>query len=407
MMTMKRVALGFGLWIAGLLAVSGQTIVPEEHRLVRSDREDGRMASTYGVAHALLEHTRPALAFDPGFTVDEMRAWQHQVSTAMAALMKHPATEGQPAPRMLWSEQREGYVEQKWEFYPLAECVATFLVLIPDSLAGPVPAVMCIPGSGVAKETVSGDLPVSRERNAFGRNIARRGYVAVVVDNACAGEQADVEVYGRVGYDYTTSSRLLLELGWSWLGYTSFLDKLVLDWMKEQPFIRADRLVVCGFSLGTEPLMVLGAMDSTIYAFAYNDFLCNTQERALVTTVPDTLGRRSFPNSIRHLIPGWWRFFNFPDVVASLAPRRLILTEGGLDRDFRLVRRAYEIAGCPENVELHHYALYADEADRRDVEHLDEGLTMNEFLRAANVDAANHYFKEEWILPWLDRVLAE
>ena len=69
--------------------------------------------------------------------------------------------------------------------------------------------------------------------------------------------------------------------------------------------------------------------------FVYNDFLCQTQERAVVMTKPDKENRRPFPNSIRHLIPGYWRYFNFPDVVASLAPRPIIFTEGGLDRDFR------------------------------------------------------------------------
>ena len=51
-----------------------------------------------------------------------------------------------------------------------------------------------------------------------------------------------------------------------------------------------------------------------IYAFVYNDFLCQTQERAVVMTKPDKENRRPFPNSIRHLIPGYWRYFNFPDV---------------------------------------------------------------------------------------------
>ena len=35
-------------------------------------------------------------------------------------------------------------------------------------------------------------------------------------------------------YDYDVVSRFLLELGWSWLGYTSYLDMQVLNWMKAQ-----------------------------------------------------------------------------------------------------------------------------------------------------------------------------
>ena len=244
-------------------------------------------------------------------------------------------------------------------------------------------------------------------RAAMALNIAKQGYIAVAVDNAAAGEAADLEPLAGTSYDYDTPSRILLELGWSYLGYTSFLNKQVLEWMKCQPFIRQNRIVVSGFSLGTEPLMVLGVMDPSIYAFVYNDFLCQTQERATVMTEPDQRGRRPFPNSIRHLIPDFWKYFNFPDIVASLAPRPIILTEGGLDRDFNLVKRAYEISGHPENIETHHYQKYAAPETRNPAQNLPEGLGRTSFYDSVNVDGPNHYFKNEFVLPWLDKVLAE
>ena len=151
--------------------------------------------------------------------------------------------------------------------------------------------------------------------------------------------------------------------------------------------------------------MVLGTLDSSIYGFVYNDFLCQTQERALVMTAPDKNGIRPFPNSIRHLIPDFWRKFNFPDIVASLAPRPVIMTEGGLDRDLDLVRAAYDIAGHPENLEIHHYPKFADPEKRKDIKKLPEGLGRNEYYDLVNVDGTNHYFKSELVLPWLDKHL--
>ena len=85
-------------------------------------------------------------------------------------------------------------------------------------------------------------------------NMVKEGYVAVAVDNAAAGEASDLECYDKGwNYDYDVVSRFLLELGWSWLGYTSYLDMQVLNWMKAQSYIRKDRIVISGFSLGTEP----------------------------------------------------------------------------------------------------------------------------------------------------------
>lgn len=396
--------------------VSSQTpdVIGQEHAIIQSDRQDGRYLSTYGVVHAMLSHVKPECAFRPEMTSGEFREWQHKVRQSMQEIIKFPEIKETPAPKRISSEQRDGYQLEKWEFYPLPECVSTFLVLIPDSLQKPVPAVLCIPGSGGSKEGLAGEPGIAPKLNddyqnpkvTMARNFARAGYVAVTVDNPAAGEASDLERYARGrNYDYDLVSRVLLELGWSYLGYTSYLDMQVLQWMKKQPNIRTDRIIVSGFSLGTEPLMVLGTLDTSIYAFVYNDFLCQTQERALVMTMPDKKGTRPFPNSIRHLIPDFWRKFNFPDIVASLAPRPLILTEGGLDRDLDVVRAAYKIAGHPENVEIHHYPKFADPRDRKDIKELPEGLDRDEYYKLVNVDGSNHYFKSELILPWLKKYL--
>lgn len=280
----------------------------------------------------------------------------------------------------------------------------------------PSPAILCIPGSGGSKEGLAGEPGVAAKFNddyrnpkvTMAQNLVKAGYIAVAVDNPAAGEAADLEQYARGrNYNYDLFSRFLLEMGWSYLGYTAYLDMQVLEWMKSRPYIRKDRIVVSGFSLGTEPLMVLGVLDPSIYAFVYNDFLCQTQERALVMTASDKNGTRIFPNSIRHLIPNFWRKFNFPDIVASLAPRPIILTEGGLDRDFNIIRKAYEISGYPSNVEVYHYPKFADPQKRKKIDKLPEGLSRDEYFNMVNVDAPDHYFKSELVIPWLKKHLKE
>ncbi len=402
---MKSFCFLFTLLLFAGPAVFGQEgFDAEQHRTVVTERADGRFASTYGVVHQMLKEQKPKYAFDPDFTPKAFRKWQKGIRKAMAEIMCHPRTKTPCTFACISREQREGYREEKWEFYPLPACVSAFYVLIPDSVRQPSPAVLCIPGSGMTKEHLTGRAASRNMRAAMALNVVKQGYIAVAVDNAASGEASDLEHLAHTGYDYDTPSRFLLELGWSYLGYTSYLHKQVLDWMKRQDGIRKDRIVVSGFSLGTEPLMVLGVLDPEIYGFVYNDFLCQTQERAIVMTAPDPNGRRPFPNSIRHLIPNFWKYFNFPDIVASLAPRPLILTEGGLDRDLNLVKRAYEIAGHPENVEIRHYAKYRREETRNKAERLPEGMNRTEYYTSVNVDGANHYFKNEHVMPWLERI---
>lgn len=405
-----------------------------------SDREDGRQLSTYAAIHDVLASIQPECAYRPGMSPRAFRKWQKSLRKAMSSIMGVPSPvrtdyshrtsrrhqkvlpacfrfqEEQPAPVMVSSEPRDGYTLQKWEFFPLPGIVSNFLVMVPDGVSDSDkrPAVLCIPGSGVPKEILAGepcryDEPGTRRefrpKSMMALDLVREGYIAVCVDNAATGEAADHEV--EWDNDDVTPSRLLLELGWNWLGYTSYLDMQVLQWMKTRPEMRRDRIIVSGFSLGTEPMMVIGTLDPDVYAFVYNDFLCHTQERALVMTALKENGRRPFPNSIRHLIPDYWRYFNFPDVVASLAPRPVILTEGGLDRDFDMLRDAWTAAGAPEALSCNHYAKYADPAERAGLDPLPGGLDAPTFFHLANVDTRNHYFKYEIVLPWLKETIGE
>lgn len=404
------------LWVAGF--ATAQPFKPEAHGVIESERDDGRFYSSRGVVHALLKNNVPKYAFNPGFTPGEFKQWQKNMRTAMARLMKHPQLDNLPAPQLLSTVRRDGYRVEKWEAYPLPECVTSFLVLVPDGVteANPAPGILCIPGSGESKETQagepelspnfgSGDTGEEAERWVVAVPYVKKGLVAVVVDNPGAGEASDLERYTTApDYNYEAVARYLLELDWSYLGYSSYIDMHVLKWMKRQSFINRERLVVSGFSLGTEPLMVMGMLDPDIYAFVYNDFLCRTLERMIVLTEPDENGRRPFPNSIRHLIPGFLKNFDFPDIVAALAPRPVICPEGGLDRDLDLVRKAYAIAGKPENVTIYHYAKFADRP-RGNYERLPEGLNRDLYFELTNVDPPRHDVKVKYILPWLDKVL--
>lgn len=403
----------FLLWCA--FAAAQVTEWSPDDRVIRSGRDDGRYLSSYGVVHSMLSNIKPECAFRTDMSRKEFGKWQKKVRKSMQEIMNFPKQpDNSPVPKRIHTVQRDGYRLEKWEYYPLPDCVSTFLVLIPDSLTKPLPAILCIPGSGGFKEELAGEPGVTANldddyRNpkvTMARNFAKAGYIAVAVDNPAAGEAADLGQYGRGrNYNYDLVSRFLLEMGWSYLGYTAYLDMQVLEWMKSQSYIRRERIVISGFSLGTEPLMVLGVLDPSIYAFVYNDFLCQTQERALVMTVPDKNGTRTFPNSIRHLVPNFWHKFNFPDIVASLAPRPVILTEGGLDRDFDTIRRAYEISGYPSNVEMYHYPKFADPQMRKKIDKLPEGLSRDEFFDMVNVDAPGHYFKSELVIPWLKKHL--
>ncbi len=392
-------------------AIAASSVVVTAQTMGETTRPDGRSLSTRGTVERYFADKVPKLQLDTAMTADEFNAWRADMGKAMARLMKHPQSQA-AKPVKVGEARRPGYRVEKWESYPLPGSVVPFLVMIPDDADKARPAALCIPGFSQTKELLAGEVPgnfsLAGDRDsvfrpaAMGRKYVEEGLVAVVVDNRTFGEHAD-----NRKADFLESSRFLLEAGWSYLGLTSWQDKVVLDWMKNRPEIDPRRIIVSGFSLGTEPLMVLGLIDDSIFAFVYNDFLCRTRERALVMNKPDKDGARPFPNSIEHLIPEFLTLFDFPDIVAALAPRPVICTEGGMDRDFSIIAKAFETAGAPENFEYHHYAKFADPADRFPLDSLPSGIDRAEFFQLANVDPPHHYFKAEWVLPWLHRLLPD
>lgn len=404
----------FGLLL--VLPVMGQTgqrtSNPDDSSRITTNRKDGRFLSSRGTVQYMLKEMKPAYAFNPDFTETEFKEWQAGLRSAMKELMHFPEIADLPAPVCVRTVKRDGYRIEKWESYPLPGSVVPYLVLIPDGVGSghKVPAMLCIPGFGGSKEGLAGETEGDYEltsspmepvkKNAMALHYVKKGFVAVAVDNPSCAELSD-----NGHFDYLNTSRILLEMGWSYLGLTTWQDWNILNWMKTQNYVDKERIIVSGFSLGTEPLMVLGVLDPSIYAFVYNDFMCRTLERILVMTQPDSKGVRPFPNSIEHLIPGFLKQFDFPDLVAALAPRPVICTEGGLDRDFNLIKKAYRLSGKPDNFTFYHYKKFADPKDRKQLERVPEGVDRDTYFSLANVDPKNHYFKEEWVLPWLDELL--
>ncbi|TWU25216.1 Abhydrolase family protein [Novipirellula galeiformis] len=417
----RPATIAIAVWMFALVMPAfGQKLDINKERVIQSGRPDGRHVSTRGFQQHLLRNAKPKLAFNPEFTSEEFEQWRSQVRAKLLELMNFPELVPQPPPHKLWTQEREGYVLEKWELYPEPGSVVPFLVLIPENATAdkPAPAIMCIPGSSGTKENLAGEPPLAAfkpddrnhdgwlhsERNQQAVQFARAGFVAVAVDHPGTGELSDLAKYrGSTMDDRSTLSRYLIDMGRNFIALSVFQKRQILTWLREQPHVDAQRVAVSGHSLGTEPLLVLAVLDPQIQGIVWNDYLAATLQRAKVSTMPNQRGVRPAANWLGHSIPGLWEWFDYPDLVAAFAPRPLIVTEGGPTHSLNLVRKAYQIAGASENVSIHYYPKYSDPADRRDGKPIPEGLNATEWLDHANVNAAHHYFKGYLAIPWLSR----
>lgn len=372
-----------------------------EREMFRSLREDGRHVSALALLHAYAREHGPKLAFDPQAGPEGFRAWRGRVWEKLVDILNFPHVPPQPEPRMVWAEAREGFTLQRWEAYPEPLSVVPFLVLVPEGCdeRHPAPGVVCCPGSDWSKESLAGEpeldgRPPKNDHWATNRQAlyyVRAGMVAVATDNPGIGEQAEPQ----------WPERHELAMNGIWLGRhyesLSVSQRLpILQWLKSQAFVKG--VATSGHSLGAKAALLLAVLDPEVVAVVWNDFMSSWRGRAVATNLVRI--------SIHQYVPGLLEWMDYPDLMAALAPRPLLISEGGRTEDLRVLRKAYEAQGAGEALEVVYYPKYATE-DLRPLDEvpLPEGLGAYEYLEYANVDVPQHCFKAGVCVPWLRRVM--
>lgn len=369
--------------------------------LSQSDRPDGRYLTTAGLVHHRLRTLRPGLAFDPGLSRAGFVRWKAQLRARHRKLLDFPRTPAQPAPRLVSSADRDGYRLERWEVYPEPQSVVPVLLLVPHgaSREKPAPAVLCLPGTDHPKERLAGEPEPEGGRPAkfaehedMARQFAKAGFVALAMDNPGTAELNDPR-----SPNWTRQVLPLIWLDRPYESLTVFQKWAAWRWLKSLPFVDRTKLAVCGHSLGAKPALHLGLLDDDVKAVVWNDHLSYWRQRPLMTNLD--------PVAPWHYIPGFIKWFDYPDLMAALAPTALLISEGGRSEHFRVLKKAYALAGKPGNVRLDFMPNFRDPAKRTfDRVPLPETLKIEEYGRYFNFDG-DHYFKGELAVPWVSKAL--
>ncbi|MCX5661613.1 MAG: hypothetical protein NTW19_18200 [Planctomycetota bacterium] len=374
---------------------------PPPESLSRNVRPDGRHLTTPALVHHHLRTLRPRLAFDPDFSRPAFARWKTQLRARQRKLLNFPRTPAQPAPVKISSEPRDGYRLERWEIYPEPFSVVPVLLLVPDGAtkAKRAPAVLCLPGTDHPKERLAGEPePAIARPNPFpqfedmARRFVRAGFVALAMDNPGTAELHDPR-----SLNWTRQVFPLIWLNRPYEALSVFQKFRALRWLKTLPFVDRSRLAVSGHSLGAKPALHLGLLDADVKAVVWNDHLSYWRHVPLLTNLN--------PVAPWHYIPDFINWFDYPDLMAALAPTPLLITEGGRSEHFRTLRKAYAIAGKPNNVRLDFMPNFRDPASRKlDRVPIPESINGADYGKYFNFDG-DHYFKGDVAVPWVKRML--
>ncbi|OQA87325.1 MAG: Abhydrolase family protein [Lentisphaerae bacterium ADurb.Bin242] len=374
----------------------------------KSARPDGRFDRSLGFIYESLRRKEPKLSFDRVSSAAEFPAWRERVREKLRELLRmvpHP----QPEFVLLKEEKRDGYRLFHYEFYPEDLLAVPFLMLIPeDVIAGgrKVPAVICNPGSGAGMKSLAGE-PDTRPNRYPGRNrqawwYVKAGFIAVAIENPATAENSEPGIpYGLTQLRFLS---LLMKAGRTCQGFITEQRLMVLEFLKKHPLVDPGKLACSGLSLGCGGILYTTVLSDDVRAMIYNDFVCDGDARLFsVTEFP------ADPVMAAGFIPGASDWFAIqPDLTASIAPRPMLLAEGGAWKgNIEKIVRSYEMLDARENLSLNYYKKYADPASRK-YDSVDlrktTGLTGEDYLDYSYVDVSQHSFHPELAIPWLTKL---
>jgi dienelactone hydrolase len=259
--------------------------------------------------------------------------WQHRRSHILANMSRVmgplPKRDGSSLDVTVVSSERLATLTRKKVTYlsSRGDRVPAWL-LIPHDIRQPRPAMLCLHGTSGPQGRTAG---VGKPYPAYTLELARRGYVTIAPDYALLGEnQTDPR---DVGYVSGTMKGI-------------FNHMRAVDLLASLPEVDADRIGCCGLSLGGHNALFIGAFDPRMKVVvtssgfdSFQDYMdgdptgwCQTRYMPRIEAVYNKAPER---------IP-----FDFPEVLAAIAPRRLYVHAPQDDTNFKVdsARRCVDAA---------------------------------------------------------------
>jgi dienelactone hydrolase len=263
-------------------------------------------------------------------TPAEARKWQNACRQKLFALMMGGGRPAKIAPDVKVLQRIEmpaaNYALEEITLQTLPDRRVHCWMALPVEPKHKVGGVLAIHGhGGTGEQVVKGE-----GLYWYGRHIAELGYPVIAPD---------------------VGSHELQHPHWTLMGERVWDCLCAANYLAARPEVDGKRMAVVGLSLGGETTMYVGALDERFALVGSSGWL---------TTIANMKG----PHCPCWSFPGLEESFEFADIFACVAPRRLICENGQKEpegggfplatakKTFPEIQRAYEVFGAKENAQL-------------------------------------------------------
>lgn len=314
----------------------------------------------------------------------DLEAWKEQARRKVLEHLFYSPPPVDPQPEVLYQEDRGDYLLERVDFNTTPDIRVPAFVLVPKRAEFPAPGIVALHDHGgfyfYGKEKLvenRDEHPVLTqfkrtcyEGQSIASELARRGYVVVVIDmfywgdrrlikdgdpevwttNRRAATEEDIQAFNRRSWENEQLvGRTLYLAGITWAGVMFWDDLRTVDYLITRPEVDPQRIGCVGLSVGGYRAAHLGALDERIRASVVCGWM--TSYRPLIKNhVIHTVGWSK-------IIPGLYAYLDLPDIVTLTAPRALMCINGtqdqlwpleGVHQAFAKITQGYAKAGVPE-----------------------------------------------------------
>ncbi|WP_259051999.1 dienelactone hydrolase family protein [Klebsiella sp. BIGb0407] len=266
--------------------------------------------------------------------------WQQQTRAQVREALLAPEATVAFAPEILETQDRGSYRAEKMALNITDESRVNALILTPKS-PPPYPAIVLLHDHGskfdIGKEKMIkpwGNEAQLASAQAWadkfftgqfvGDELAKRGYMVIAIDAPGFGER------GPVTYEQQQAlASNFYNLGRSLAGTMAYEDMRTVDFLASLPDVDAKRIGALGFSMGAYRAWQLAALSEKVAATAAISWFGNYD--GLMTPGNNILRGQS---AFYMLHPGLASKLDIPDVASLVAPRPLLIFNGGTDKLF-------------------------------------------------------------------------
>ena len=336
---------------------------------------DSPLGNLYPFVQQLADRSPQTLSFLRPEHKD-LKRWQRQVRAKVFEHLFYDPPPIAPQPQLIRRTDKGDYTEEYLTIQTAPDVRVPAYVLIPKRARLPAPGLVALHShDGIylwGKEKLienEREHPVLTEfkqtrygGKSIAAELARQGYVVITTDMFYWGERRmlldddppswrerslsltreEINAFNRrASQNEQLVARSLFTAGVSWPGIILRDDLRALDYLAARPEVDKRRLGCVGLSVGGYRSFMLAALDERIKAAVAVGWMTSLPAQ-IKQHVVNTIGF-SF-----HLI-GLYRYLDFPDLAALIAPRALLVINGSQDRLFAPegVKTAFDkIARC-------------------------------------------------------------